>query len=267
MRRFTKVVAGIGLGAVVILGFDGVTYAATGSSLILGRVNKTVATTTIQNTKNGPALALVTRTTAYPPFTTNAKGLVKNLYANRAVTSDTLGGKTLAQVRSGIDAATVGGKSLAKVQRDCTVPLTPYPGQNLAGCVLSGYTFPVPSDLTGANLVAANLGGVSVFQGNFTGANLRAAKMGGGAGFLSTSFAYADLTDTTWSGSEFSGVALTGADFNRAVLTNSVLTATTATVHADLAHFTGATFINVTCPDGTNSTTHGDTCIGFGAGA
>ena len=97
-RRVERVLAVVGAATVLVVGFDAVTFAATGSSLLLGRVNQAGATTTVQNTGAGAALNLVTKSVASPPFTTNAKGLVPNL---RASTADRLAGLTLAQVRAG----------------------------------------------------------------------------------------------------------------------------------------------------------------------
>ncbi len=98
--RIERVLAVVGAATILVAGFDSLTYAATGSSLLLGRVNKAGKVTTMQNTGNGAALALLTRTAAYPPFTTNAKGLVPNLFAARAATADRIGGLTLAQVKA-----------------------------------------------------------------------------------------------------------------------------------------------------------------------
>jgi len=105
-RRFERGLAVVGAAALLIVGFDSVTYAATGSSLLQGRVNKSSAVTTVQNTGKGSALNLVTKSASTPPFTTNAKGLVKNLYAARAASADKLGGLTLAQVQAAAKGAT-----------------------------------------------------------------------------------------------------------------------------------------------------------------
>ena len=105
-RRFERGLAVVGAAALLIVGFDSVTYAATGSSLLLGRVNKAAAVTTVQNTGKGSALNLVTKSAATPPFTTNAKGLVKNLYAARAASADKIGGLSLAQVQAAAKGAT-----------------------------------------------------------------------------------------------------------------------------------------------------------------
>ena len=54
-----RILAVLGAATILVLGFDGVTYAATGSSLILGSLNKASKTTTLQNTGSGPALNAV----------------------------------------------------------------------------------------------------------------------------------------------------------------------------------------------------------------
>ena len=80
-RRVERALAVFGAATLLIVGFDAVTFAATGSSLILGHANKAAAVTTVQNTGKGAALNLVTSKSTYPPITTNATGLVKNLNA------------------------------------------------------------------------------------------------------------------------------------------------------------------------------------------
>jgi hypothetical protein len=82
-------------------GTDAVTYAATGSSLVLGKINAANATTTIQNTGTTPALKLLTKSTATAPLVVNGKGKVTNLFADRAATADNsakLGGEAPAQI-------------------------------------------------------------------------------------------------------------------------------------------------------------------------
>lgn len=89
-QNITRVLATIGAATVLVVGFDAVTYAATGSSLILGKANTAGATTTISNTGAGAALALKTKSSASAPIVTNGKGLVKNLNAEK------VGGQTAA---------------------------------------------------------------------------------------------------------------------------------------------------------------------------
>ena len=101
--RTERVLAIVGAATLLIVGFDTATYATTGSSLILGSVNSANKTTTITNTANtagaaGSPLSLKVTNAGAPPFTTNSKTKVTNLYADRAGDSDTLEGKTPAQV-------------------------------------------------------------------------------------------------------------------------------------------------------------------------
>jgi hypothetical protein len=76
---FKKSMAVLGSSVVLVVGFDYVTYAATGSSLLLGLHNTEGTPTYITNTGAGSPLALIARSTIYAPFATNAKGMVTNL--------------------------------------------------------------------------------------------------------------------------------------------------------------------------------------------
>jgi len=96
--RLERPLAVIGAVALLVVGLDGLTYAATGDSLILGRANRAGAVTTVERTTNGPVLALTAANSTAAPFTTNATGRVDNLFAAKAATSVRLQGKTLAEV-------------------------------------------------------------------------------------------------------------------------------------------------------------------------
>jgi predicted regulator of Ras-like GTPase activity (Roadblock/LC7/MglB family) len=98
------------VGAVAIAGFasDALTFAATGSSLVLGRTNSANATTVIQNTRTGAALKLITKSSSSSPLAVNGKGKVTNLYADRAARAD--------------DAAKLGGRTPGQVRADATGP-------------------------------------------------------------------------------------------------------------------------------------------------
>jgi len=69
--------------AVLILGIDATTYAATGDSLLLGQINQATRATVIERTQPGPVLRLTTRSSADAPFSTNATGRVARLNADR----------------------------------------------------------------------------------------------------------------------------------------------------------------------------------------
>jgi hypothetical protein len=125
--KLQKALAVIGAGVILFAATDAISYAATGSSLVLGKLNQANAVTTIQNTGNGNALRLSTKSAATAPLVVNGKGKVANLYADRAATADNaskLGGQTITQVRTGINAATVGGKSVAQINAAATAHLS-----------------------------------------------------------------------------------------------------------------------------------------------
>jgi hypothetical protein len=71
-----------------------------------------------------------------------------------------------------------------------------------------------------------------------------------------------DLTGANLTGAFLAGANLTGANLGGANLTGANLG------DADLsfgnANLTGVVWSNTTCPDGTNSDTHANTCVGYG---
>jgi hypothetical protein len=79
----TRVLAVVGVVALLAVSVDYVSYATTGKSLLLGKANSANKTTSIANTGTGPALTLTTKSSASAPFATNAKGKVANLNADR----------------------------------------------------------------------------------------------------------------------------------------------------------------------------------------
>jgi hypothetical protein len=88
--RFFAITALLAAG-ILLLG-DAATYAGTGDSLILGQLNKSGKTTTLQNVGTGPALSLKTKASS-PPLSVSSKALVRNLNADSV---DGLDGKALA---------------------------------------------------------------------------------------------------------------------------------------------------------------------------
>jgi len=115
LGRTATVVACTGL---LILGVDYAALASTGQSLLLGKVNTAGTTTKVTNTGAGPTLNLQVKSSSTAPLSTNGKGKVANLYADRAASADNstkLGGRTLAQVRSGVDASLLQGQTADEV--------------------------------------------------------------------------------------------------------------------------------------------------------
>ena len=176
--RGERVLAVIGAAVVLVMASDALTFAATGSSLILGRINQANATTTIQNTGTGSAIKLVTKSTASAPMVVNGKGKVTNLYADRAAKADVAVKAATAtkasfatKATSATSAATatnagkLGGKTLAQVQADAlsaAKSAMPRPNVQQAamgqtwGSVVPGFTDPTQSVTDGTHLFVVN---------------------------------------------------------------------------------------------------------------
>jgi hypothetical protein len=89
--------------------------------------------------------------------------------------------------------------------------------------------------LANASLADVNMGYWDLQRANLSGADLT------GADLMGAHLDYANLT----------GASLTGANLMGAILSNATLTGAT---------LTGVIWGNTTCPDGTNSDSHGGTC-------
>lgn len=87
MGKLKTLVSALVVAAVLLVCTDYVAFAATGKSLLLGKLNHAAAVTTIDRTTNGPALKLTTNNGASAPIVTNGHGRVANLNA------DTVDGK------------------------------------------------------------------------------------------------------------------------------------------------------------------------------
>lgn len=82
MPRIKSVLSALAIGLVLIMGLDYVSYAATGQALILGQLNKSGATTTVQNTGTGPAATFKVKNTTGAPIAVNGTGKVAKLNAD-----------------------------------------------------------------------------------------------------------------------------------------------------------------------------------------
>jgi hypothetical protein len=165
--KLQKALAVIGAGVLLFAATDAATYAATGSSLVLGKINQANAVTTIQNTGTGNALRLLTKSTATAPLVVNGKGKVTNLYADRSASSDNaskLGGLTVTQVRSGVDAAKLGGQTIIQVRTG--IDAATVGGKTVAQIVASGNSSP------------PNVIWVAASGGQFTSVNAALAAIG-----------------------------------------------------------------------------------------
>lgn len=115
---------------------------------------------------------------------------------------------------------------------------------------------------TGADFNGSNLTSAIANSSTFTGDDFIYATMPG-ANFSHSSLTSAVMDSVDAAGANFTSANLTDAvvanvNFTSANFTNANLTG----VDAANATFTSATFSNTTCPDGTNSNSDGDTCVG-----
>lgn len=83
MRYFKTALTVIGAVTVLVLAGNTVVYAATGGKFFLGQVNKADRQSTLKRTTSGPALGLVTKSASNAPLSTNGRGKVANLNADR----------------------------------------------------------------------------------------------------------------------------------------------------------------------------------------
>jgi hypothetical protein len=120
----------------------------------------------------------------------------------------------------------------------------------------------VPAQGSGANMAGQNLGGQDLRGGYFVGASLNGSNLGGaklqGAFLNGANLTGANLSGAQLDGAMLIGANLTGANLAGANLTGANLTGAT-TAGANLG---GVTWSNTTCPDGSNSDAHGNTCAG-----
>ena len=106
---------------------------------------------------------------------------------------------------------------------------SPALGQTVAKC---------GSSLAGCNLSGANLSNANLAGSNLSGANLNAANLS------RASLTAANLSAANLNGANLSGANLTGANLSG-------------------ANLNGVTWLNTTCPDGTNSNSHDNTSRGI----
>jgi uncharacterized protein YjbI with pentapeptide repeats len=122
---------------------------------------------------------------------------------------------------------------------------------NLSSAVLSYAT------LDGANLTLANLSKATLTSADLTGANLALANLS------SAVLSYATLDGANLTLANLSKATLTSADLTGANLTGANLAGSNlAGATLQLATVRGVAWSNTVCPDGTNSTEDGGTCVG-----
>jgi hypothetical protein len=144
-RSIERILATMGAVTVLVVGANAVTYAATGSTFLLGGTNTAKKVTTIKNSGPGPVLNLQAKSSAAAPFTTNGKGLVGNL------NSQFLNGKSLAQVQAG--ATKLNGLTASDIEAAANPPLLTFDrtdADTVSYNVNGGATFPATASKSGA---------------------------------------------------------------------------------------------------------------------
>jgi len=107
------------------------------------------------------------------------------------------------------------------------------------GCVLKAHGHCRGANLRGRDLSGAHLESIDLRRAILVGADLTGAHLTR-ANLTRANLAGADLTGADLAGANVAGARLSGADV------------------------TGAHWSNTICPDRSNSTTHGGTCVGHG---
>jgi hypothetical protein len=83
MQKFKTLLTVIGAVTVLVLAGNTVAMAATGGKFILGHTNKANAVSTLKRTTSGAPLKLTTNSSSNAPLSTNGKGKVTNLNADK----------------------------------------------------------------------------------------------------------------------------------------------------------------------------------------
>lgn len=172
-------------------------------------------------------------------------------------------------------------------------------GADLTGTVMVGWDLS-NKDFTGTNFTGATIGSADITGATFTGANFTSAQLLNNLDFegynlqnvqlgghvTNVNFHNADLSNADFhypavQNSDFSGANLSnitfegeyvGVNFTNANFSGAVFQGPSEGIQIANSNFTGADLTgidvsivvwdNVICPDGTNSDSHGDTCVG-----
>jgi YVTN family beta-propeller protein len=150
----------------------------------------------------------------------------------------------------GITIPGCGAVVLVAGRAQCTVTYSA-PGSHVVTAAYAGTSSFLPSTSPQLGQTVANCGG-SLGGCNLGGANLTNAQLAG-ANLKGANLKDAILVGANLAGANLQGANLIGADLTGANLTGANLKG---------ANLKGVVWSNTTCPDGTNSTADGGTCIG-----
>lgn len=130
----------------------------------------------------------------------------------------------------------------------------------------------ISADLTGVIFKGAWLASNGFTSANLTGADfselsrdvIQSAPAGMNFYSQNLNFRSANLTNATFEGSIVHSFDFRSADLKNTNFTNAIIRQSKfqGAMNASTANFTGATWESTTCPDGTNSDSNGNTCVG-----
>ncbi|MDE2025395.1 MAG: pentapeptide repeat-containing protein [Patescibacteria group bacterium] len=140
-------------------------------------------------------------------------------------------------------------------------------GENITGTSPQVVLAVIPSTgLTGSNLTGTNYNGANLSNQNLSGSNLRGTSFNNvsleGANLSGTNVKNASLQGANLTGADLTNANLKGVDLTNANLTNANLTG----ANLSGAIITGVIWSNTICPNGTNSNSDNNTCVGQGGG-
>jgi hypothetical protein len=140
-----------------------------------------------------------------------------------------------------------------------------FKGKDFSNAQINSSEF-IGSDLTGVIFKGGFLTFDDFNNTNLTGADFSNVKdsgnsLGNISGLL---FTNANLTNANFSNSQFSSCNFTGANLQNTNFANTTLSSVnfTGAQNMSSASMTGVIWNYVTCPDGTNSSDHSNTCVG-----
>ncbi|HEX3488685.1 MAG TPA: pentapeptide repeat-containing protein [Streptosporangiaceae bacterium] len=175
--------------------------------------------------------------------------LVGTNLTSSTVTGATLTNTSLKQAElagTDLSQATLTGVQSGGITTSGTAPTLP-----TSWSLADGYLLGPSADLASASLSGLSLSGANLIGANLTGAELSDA-----------SLPSVDLTSANLSSADLTGAALTSGDLTDTNLTDANLTNASldkATVIS--AVLTGVTWLNTTCPDGSNSNAYDAGCF------
>ena len=117
--------------------------------------------------------------------------------------------------------------------------------------------------LSGDNMPGIDLSGAIVTEAKFTGDDLTGAIFTG-ATVADTGFEDANLTDANLSGDKSTAPTSPAPTFQGPTSSTPTCNATSLHDRRPTTDLTGVTWLDTTCPDGTNSNEDDDTCLGHG---